>query len=254
MYENYERDTVVSLMNRYSSLLETFKEKKVLKILDIGGASGYFAFALSNYFDEKICEIFVIDPTKYSTWGRGDLLNDNVLSGQKVTFIQDSVENLDKYFSENTFDLIFANRVFHHFVNKTWRKSINSINDSIAQIARMLKNDGRFCITDYFYDGYIFDTSSSKIIYSLTSCKNPMLAFVFRKIDSKSAGIGVCFLSRKMWFKFFNKSNLVVDWLYEEGTKINISVREIIYKIFILIKNRQEDVMIILKKQSCEYE
>jgi len=105
---------------------------------------------------------------------------------------------------------------------------------------------------DYFYNGYIFDNSASKIIYFLTSCKNPLLSSVFRKIESKSAGVGVCFLSKKMWFSLFNKNDLVIDRLYEEGTKISISFREIVYKLFLLIKNRHEDVIIILKKPSCE--
>jgi protein-L-isoaspartate O-methyltransferase len=73
MYGDYEKDTANFLMDQYSTLLEKFKEKDVVKILDIGGASGYFASALSNYFCEKKCEVFVVDSTKYDTWG-GDLV------------------------------------------------------------------------------------------------------------------------------------------------------------------------------------
>ena len=241
MYEDWEKVTANSLVNQYSILLETFKEKEVIKILDIGGASGYFASALVNFFSEKACEIFVVDSTKYSTWEDFN---------SRITFIEDSVENLDKYFSENMFDLIFANRVFHHFVDKTWKKSIKSINDSMAQISRVLKNEGCFCITDYFYDGYIFNSSTSKIIYGLTSCKNPLLVSVFRKIDSKSAGIGVCFLSRKMWLDLFSKNDLTIEQLHEGHQIKHALFRRMMYKIGLLMKNGQEDAIMILKKKT----
>ena len=71
LYEDYEKSTAISLVNQYSTLLETFKEREVLKILDVGGASGYFAVALANYFADKTCKIVVIDPTKYTTWRGG---------------------------------------------------------------------------------------------------------------------------------------------------------------------------------------
>jgi ubiquinone/menaquinone biosynthesis C-methylase UbiE len=245
-YEIYGKNTAESLIKQYSALLETYKEKEVLKILDVGGASGYFAMALSKYFGEKICEIVVVDTTKYSTW----IVVNRSNNIHNINFIEDFVENLNKYFSENTFDLIFANRVFHHFVNKTWEKTIASINYSMAQITRVLKNDGCFCVTDYFYDGYFFNTSSSKIIYTLTSCKNPLLISIFRKIESQSAGIGVCFLSRKMWFDLFDRNGLSVEQL-REGCPVNYSLfRKFIYKIILLIKNCQEDVIMILKKNT----
>ena len=237
-YEEYEKNTADNLSKQYSELLEKIKQKKEIKILDIGGASGYFSSALYNYFAAKNCEIIVLDNTCYDTWGE---------FGNKIKFIEDTANNLEKIFSAGTFDLVFANRVFHHFVKTNWEKTIINIADIMRQISKILKKDGYFCITDYFYDGALFDTSSSKIIYALTSCKIPVLVKIFRKIESKSAGIGVCFLSRNMWLNLLNKNGYIVDTLYE-GHKVSWKLaRMIIYKIFLLIRNSQEDIIIICK-------
>jgi ubiquinone/menaquinone biosynthesis C-methylase UbiE len=219
-------------------LLEKLKQKGNIKILDIGGASGYFSFALCNYFAEIECEIIVLDNTRYSTWSE---------FGDKLKFVENTASNLRKIFSENTFDLIFANRVFHHFVKDSWNNTITGIEDIMDQISAILKTDGYFCITDYFYDGMLFDTSASKIIYSLTSCKMPLLVRIFRKIEAKSAGVGVCFLSKKMWVNSLNKNGFLIDRIYE-GHKLKRGLfREIIYKFILFIKNCQEDIILICK-------
>jgi ubiquinone/menaquinone biosynthesis C-methylase UbiE len=207
-YERYEKATSDNLIKQYSFLLEKIKSRNIIKILDIGGASGNFALALCKYFSEISCEVVVVDNTRYRTWTE---------YADKITFIENSADNLNALFSENTFDLIFANRVFHHFVKGTWNKTIAGINDIMKQIAIILKNDGYFCITDYFYDGRFFDTSSSRIIYTLTSCKMPLFVSLFRKIEAKSAGIGVCFLSKKMWFNMFSKYGFIVETLNVQG-------------------------------------
>jgi SAM-dependent methyltransferase len=226
------------LVWQYSNFLEKLKQKDNIKILDIGGASGYFSFALYNYFVGSECDITVVDNTRYSTW---DKFNN------KIKFIEDTANNLRKIFSENTFDLIFANRVFHHFVKNSWNDTVIGIENIMDQISMILKIDGYFCITDYFYDGMLFDTSASKIIYSLTSCKIPLLIKIFRKMESKSAGIGVCFLSRKMWLNLLNRNRFIIDEIHE-GHKLERNFfRKMIYKFILFIKNCQEDIILICK-------
>ncbi len=225
IYANWEYICSNELVDNYISVLEKFNTHNVIKILDIGGCSGYFAAALYKYFVEKKCncEITVLDNAVYDTWNRNN---------SKITFIEGSANDIEKLFDVNTYDLIFANRVFHHFVKDTWESSINSINDIMRQIKVILKNDGYFCITDFFYDGYFVDSSASKIIYKLTSCKNPLLVKIFRKIESNSAGIGVCFLSKKLWLNFFKINSFKIETI-TDGDKFQRSLfRILIYKIF----------------------
>jgi ubiquinone/menaquinone biosynthesis C-methylase UbiE len=65
-YKSAEKKTADRFMMYFSDILEEKRrnEKKIVKILDIGGASGYFALALKDYFSDIDCEIVVLDSTK----------------------------------------------------------------------------------------------------------------------------------------------------------------------------------------------
>jgi SAM-dependent methyltransferase len=240
-YEDYEKRTADALLSKYTGILDKIIQKKTgIKILDIGGGSGYFAMALYNYLSGNDFEITVVDTAEYNTWKK--------FSG-KIKFMRESASNLEKVFLPDTFDIIFTNRVFHHFVMDSWEKTVVFINNIMGQISVILKSEGRFCITDYFYDGIFIDTSASRMIYILTSCKIPLLVKTFRHIEAKSAGVGVCFLSRKMWYRLINENNMYIEY-ENEGHKLKRSIlRKIIYKICLFIKNMREDIVIVLRKQ-----
>jgi SAM-dependent methyltransferase len=127
--------------------------------------------SLRSCFPDKSCEIFVLDTTQYDTWTK---------NADKVTFVKDSAENLGKLFAEETVDLIFANRVFHHFVKSSWRKSFRGMACIMRQAALTLKKNGLLCITDHFYEGRLHHTSASRVIYALTSISFAPIALFFR--------------------------------------------------------------------------
>lgn len=118
-------------------------------------------------------------------------------------------------FRENTFDVVFAKYVFHHFVKDSWAKSIKGMNSIMKQIHFVLKDGAYLCIIDQFYNGFPFDASASKMIYMFTSCKLPFLAKVFKKLGAQSAGTGVCFLSKRMWLRFLSNSGFVIETIEE---------------------------------------
>ncbi|MDR1460781.1 MAG: class I SAM-dependent methyltransferase [Campylobacteraceae bacterium] len=207
LFEEFEKASVVSFFNMFSDILQKYKNDKRLKIIDIGGGSSYFAIALSDYFADLKCEVVVLDTTEYDTWAN--------YSG-KVTFIKGSADDLDKLFEKNSFDLVFANRVFHHFVRDSWRSTVDGMYDIMKQIVALLKDDGRLCMVELFYNGIIFDSASSKLIYAFTSIKLPFIATFFKKLKAKSAGVGVCFLSKKMWLHMFFQSGLAVESFEED--------------------------------------
>jgi ubiquinone/menaquinone biosynthesis C-methylase UbiE len=234
-YEIIDKRDSIKLFGQYAGLLKEIRNRDTVKILDIGGGSGYFALKLYEYFSDKHCEVFVLDTTKYDTWDKNT---------DKITFIKGSANNLNTLFAEKSFDLIFTNRVFHHFVRGSWKQTMDGILDIMKQIAYVLNQDGFFCITDYFYNGFLYDKAPSKLIYSLTSCKIKPLIAIFSKFGSMSAGIGVCFLSKKMWFNLFSQVGFVIETLYEGE---NYKVRWY-KKLFLLIKNCKAGNILILKK------
>jgi ubiquinone/menaquinone biosynthesis C-methylase UbiE len=204
-------------------------------MLGLGGGAGYFALSLHKHFFNNNCEIFVVDTTQYDTWEK---------HADKVTFVKASAENLSKLFSEETFDLVFANRVFHHFVTSSWRKSFSGMADIMKQVAFILKKDGLFCICDHFFNGVLHHTSTSKIIYALTSIRFKPVAALFRKLEAHTAGIGVCFLSKKMWLHLFSQTDFIIETLKESPSR-KLKWYE---NLFLLVKSYSGDNVIILKK------
>jgi SAM-dependent methyltransferase len=192
--------------------------------------------SLRSCFPDKRCEIFVLDTTQYDTW---------IKNADKITFVKDSAENLGKLFAEETFDLIFANRVFHHFVKSSWRKSFRGMACIMRQAALALKKDGLLCINDYFFNGLLHHTSTSKIIYFLTSIRFSLIAMLLRKLDAKTAGVGVCFLSKKMWMNLFSQTGFVIETLKENPNRKLRWYEE----LFLLVKNNSESNVIILQKK-----
>jgi ubiquinone/menaquinone biosynthesis C-methylase UbiE len=203
--------------------------------LDIGGGGGYFALSLRRYFPNRDCEIFVVDTTQYETWEKH--------AGQ-VTFVRDSAENLSELFTKETFDLVFANRVFHHFVKGSWKKSFEGMADIMKQVSYVLKKDGLFCITDHFFTGRLHHTSTSKIIYTLTSITFAPIATLFKKLGATTAGVGVCFLSKTMWFHLFSQADFIVEDLKESPYR----KLKWLQRYFLLVKKHSGNNVIILKK------
>jgi len=236
-YEKLDKSICKELLSRFEPHISKYKNNDSIKILDIGGASGHFALEVKEYFADKNCEVIVVDNTAFDTWGE---------FSNKIKFIQSSADNLDTFFGENTFDLIFVNRLFHHLVRESWKKTIDGISSIMGKIYKILKNDGQLCITDHFYNGLVFDNICSKIIYMASSSTFKPIMKICKKIGSLSAGVGVCFLSYNMWLKLLSENNLQIE-------KLDLTNKEIIrakYKKILLLnsKNTLDNIIIAKKK------
>ena len=212
LYEKYERNTIEEDINRFQKVLSKYSGYDKVRILDIGGASGTFALALADFFSNET-EIYVLDNSEYTTW-------QNEEYRAKVNFINDSVENLSSVFKDaEPFDLIFANRVFHHFIVKGWKRSLNGMDDVLTQIRQLLAEDGTLCIKDHFYNGMFFDQLPSFLIFTMTTCRIPVIAKFVQKNGAHSAGVGVCFQSERMWLKRIEKNGLIIDDIEKQPYK-----------------------------------
>ena len=212
LYEQYDKNTSSQEVNSYAEVLKKYRGAGKLRILDIGGASGNFALCLTDYFDGDT-QIFVLDNSEYATW-------QNETYNSKITFIHDSVEHLDSVFKDaEPFDLIFANRVFHHFIGKGWFSTLNGMDNVLVQIRKLLADSGTLCIKDHFYNGRIFDKATSFLIFSMTTCKIPGIAKIVQKNGAHSAGVGVCFQSEKMWTKRIEKNGFIIDGIEKQPYK-----------------------------------
>jgi len=213
-YESIDKGYSERFLKNFYGILERVKNRERLRILDIGGGSGHFSSLICEYFSRigLNCEVYVIDTVKYDTWYSKDF-------SERIVFIEESAEKLDKIFEKETFDIVFAKYVFHHFVKDTWKKSICCMASIITQIKHVMKKDSYLCIVDQFYNGLLGDTSASKMIYRFTSCRILFLANFFRKMGAQSAGVGVCFLSKKMWHTLFELGGFHIEKLEEAMPK-----------------------------------
>ena len=233
LYGSFAKSEGMKHLERYLTYLQEFENRKKIRILDIGGATGHLAYLLKKYYEHNGAEVYVVDSTSYDTWSESGFGND-------VHFICDSVENLKDLFEDNTFDLIFANRVFHHFVQSSWQRSLKGIDECMQTIHSLLKVDGCFCIMDHFYNGALIDSGSSFLVYTFTSIHNPLIAKLVKKMGAESAGVGTCFLSEQMWKHKLGKSGF--DIIHIERT---IPDKMTLAKRILMFKNASRDNLII---------
>jgi len=235
IYKEWEEACVQQLIDNYADCWHVTDIHKSLKIIDIGGGAGYFAKALKDLQDKQEREITVLDSSSYDTWDE---------FADSVRFIKGSADELTSLFESESVDYVFANRVFHHFVRSSWRKSYDGMAEIMKQIHAILRPDGYLCITDYFYNGWFHHSTSSRIIYALTSLKVSPLVKIFRRLDAKTAGIGVCFPSKRMWMDLFKGSGFEIERL-KEGRNQTFPLYQ---RLGLMIRSCLAENVIVLKK------
>ena len=238
LYEQWAAGGCAEHVQRFARYLEYYADKQELRILDIGGATGDFAYGVKRHFADASVQAYVVDPATYATWAPEAL-------GKEVQFICDSSENLEKRFPPKSFDLIFANRVIHHFVQAGWRESLAGIEGVMCSVRKILKDDGLFCIMDHFYDGRFVDCSSSFLVHAFTSIKNPTIAALVKRMGAESAGVGTCFLSEKMWMERLAKTGFEIRHI--ERTQPD---RMTLAKALLMFKSASRDNIIIAAKKN----
>jgi len=207
-------DAIVNLLDKYFSTSK-------FTFLDIGGGNGVFTDRILEHY--PLSEAILLD-------NASNLIEINTQHPRK-TIIMDSVENLENYLNSFNIDVVFINWVLHHLVSDTYKKTRNNIANILTIINRN-KQIKYVSIFENMYNGFLIDSLPSRIIYQLTSLKS--IKLLTRKMGANTAGIGVSFLSKKMWItlfgSIFGKTNIyVIDFHY---WKIPV-----VRKIFLHIKN-----------------
>ena len=127
----------------------------------------------------------------------------------KIIFIESSADKFLELFKETTFDIIFANRVFYHFIKESWRKILLGINDIMYQISAILKSTDYFVLLIIFMtDGYFTHQQEELFIYwpGIRYCFFVSVLYSEKLIHV--CGCRSVLLSQKMWHKIFKENNL----------------------------------------------
>lgn len=231
-YDELNSKLIQSYIQVYSEELSGYMANRngPIRILDIGGGAGRFGVALKELFPYEF-EIHVVDNTRYESW---DELKSIINFHEKSAFeIQDMFET--KYF-----DFIFAHHFFHHIVQGSYQKTTSGFFKLIQQIKHVLKEDGKLCIIDHFYDGILFHCATSRIIFKLTSSTNPLIVRICKKMRAQSAGIGVCYLTSSLWKNLLASAGFKVIYYYSKPKKMRL-----LRRIALLNKNYSDQYVLI---------
>jgi Methyltransferase domain len=153
--------------------------------LDVGGGNGRFTDRILTTYPNSRGTI--LDNSEL-------LLSRNLPNGRKK-LLNCSVEALAEQ-SEH-YDLICLNWLLHHLVSVSYSQSRRNIDAVLGMLRLRLTEQGRVSIFENMYDGYIFDGLPSYLIFALTSSQR--LAKLISQLGANTAGVGVCFLSRRQW-------------------------------------------------------
>ena len=164
--------------------------------LDMGGGNGMFADRLLAAYPRS--QGTVLDSSEA-------LLSRNQPNERK-SVVLDSVENVGRIGKK--YDIIFMNWLLHHVVSGSYAQTRENQRWTLSAANALLTKRGRVSVFENVYDGLLIDSLPGRIIYHLTS--NRVLKGITRRLGANTAGVGVCFLSKKQWLSTIDDAGLDV--------------------------------------------
>jgi hypothetical protein len=164
--------------------------------LDVGGGNGVFADRLLKEYPRA----------------RGTVLdNSEVLLARNTShprkeLVCASVESLVGVHKK--YDLICVHWLLHHLVSDSYLRTRANQQATLRLLANLLTERGRMSVYENMCNGWVLDGAPGWLIYTLTSMKS--LARFTRRMGANTAGVGVCFLSRKQWVGAVESAGLSV--------------------------------------------
>ena len=180
-------------------LLEEFSKNKSFDILDLGGGNGWFVDQLLSRFPKSSATIVDVSAL---------LLAKNKLSDRKE-LIHGAIEQISELLGGRTFDYITVNWVFHHLVGNTYQGCWRNCIHVLLQCKMLLRPEGKLIVAENMFDGYLKSNLPSYIIYGITAIRWPWFVRLAKRFFN-TAGVGVCFHSRRTWQQMFSEAGFEV--------------------------------------------
>jgi ubiquinone/menaquinone biosynthesis C-methylase UbiE len=180
-------------------LLEELVKDKPFNVLDLGGGNGFFADQLLARFPKGFVTIVDISSL---------LLAKNRPSNRKE-LIHGSIESMSNILAGRTFDCITVNWVFHHLVGNNYRACRQNCLDTLMQCKKILNPNGMLLVAENMFDGYLRSNLPSHLIYTITVIRWPWFVRLAKRFFN-TAGVGVCFASRRAWQHMFAQAGFDV--------------------------------------------
>ena len=156
-YSSYSRD----IQKIDTDLLNFIRSNCGKKFLDIGGGNGSFAISLLKIFPDL--DVTIVDPSENFI---------NIIHEEKMNKIIGYLP--DKLNTEESFDFISCNWLFHHIVGSDICNSKNLLIDSIYSIKSHLYRPGYLIVNEIYYEGYIYKTLPRTAIFYMLRLQNKL--------------------------------------------------------------------------------
>jgi hypothetical protein len=220
---DFEYHSEVELKGKLAFIREVFPNGPP-RILDIGGGNGKFMDRLLAEFPQS--EGYLIDISQ-------NLLDKNQPNPKKH-LIHGSFEDLPTLLPGKTFDLITINWVLHHLVGPSYRLSVENVRQALAMTSRMLSDKGVLLVAENEYQGLLESNVPSHVIYNITRIRNAAFVGLTRRYFN-TAGVGVCFQSKRGWFNIFKRSGLRVDF-YMQNSRWKHGLKKRLMFLFLFLR------------------
>ena len=186
----------------YKKYLKEFISKDNLKMVDVGGGSGNFARMVKTYFAKNATNVSMtlVDYCDYPEWERVEGIN----------FVKMSAHEYISGLEDESVDILFLNAILHHLTFDTYRQTRSSQRELLELSYAKLKQGGILCMRENYSEIPLVGNLTTPIIYYLTSSRLSIIEKMARRFGSTSAGVGVCFLSPKVWQKTFTKIGFTI--------------------------------------------
>ena len=164
--------------------------------LDVGGGNGMFADRVLAAYRHS----------KGTVLDNSEVLLSRNQPNERKSIILDSVENVGRI--GRKYDIIFLNWLLHHVVSESYAQTRQNQRWALSAANALLTKRGRVSVFENVYDGILIESLPGWIIYQLTSSR--ALKGITHRLGANTAGVGVCFLSRKQWLSTFDDAGLDV--------------------------------------------
>jgi SAM-dependent methyltransferase len=164
--------------------------------LDLGGGTGRFADRLLSNYPKAVGSV---------------LDNSEVLLGrnqqnERKEIICDSVADLTKVTKK--YDLVCIHWLLHHLIGDSYAGTRDNQLRTLRNLALLMTVRGRVSLFENNYVGWLMTDLPGRLIYQVTASR--VVAAIARRMGANTAGVGVCFLSKRQWFQTIRESGLSV--------------------------------------------
>ena len=217
---------------RLRTLIDRDFGQRPFNFLDIGGGNGKFTDQLLEFYPNA--QATLLDNAKV-------LLGRNGPHPRK-TLICASVADLGDVCRGQHFDLISFNWVLHHFIMRGYRRTRDTQVEALRQAMTLLSDRGRVSVFENIYSGQLLQNLPAWLVFELTTKKS--IAPITRLLGARTAGVGVCFGSKKHWDQMIEKAGLRTDnyhpyepWRVSRFRKVFLHIGSIRYGHYWLAKS-----------------